>query len=679
MEPHFNLYFREIVYHRPKAKKDSVCGVFSYEAINVEEAQLGNLYLVGKISGFPSKKYKNFDFLLNLLASAVKREFYSDPQKSTLEALESAVQSANVYLADFAKKGHKEWIGNIDFSCIAFSKNSIHIAQAGNMLTLLFRGDSMTNIARKFSNKSKKSQPLNPFSNIASGTLEEDDKIIVSTPDILDIVSNQKIKQLISNTDTEKLFNYIKNNLKKTRRKRKAHAGGPASMQSFGRGVNSLACSILESKSKPPIIEKKGSSIEKAPKIEVLNLEMVFNSKSNKFNNIIKTKIPPSSKYSKVLNPLLKYHLTKYLLIFFLFLLLILSPYLVQKINYDLKLSQIDNLVKRTKQAINKSEISLTYQNQSEAQALLQQASVLIANAASLLTKLPEEAKKEPFQNLQLIQESLDTQKNSINNIVNITQPEQIADLSKNSFTFNPHGILKLEDNLYFYELSSGFLYKIDLNDIESPTLIFLSSKDTFKLGAIRDNALVLLSTPEKIYIYDTNDSYDTRLLKPDLENTHYIKDMANYDDYLYFLDTEYLNILKYTPQANSLIGSNWLNEEFDENLIGAQSLAIDGNVYVSRMDGTIIKYISGRKVAEFKPNVNPEITKGGQIFTKKDMKNLYIIDSENNRIIVMNKNDGLTTQYVSTQFTSLHNLWVTADERIIYLLDGLKVYRIDI
>ena len=60
-----NLYFREIVYHKTKAKKDSVCGVFSYEAINVEEAQLGNLYLVGKISGFTAKKYKNFDYRRN--------------------------------------------------------------------------------------------------------------------------------------------------------------------------------------------------------------------------------------------------------------------------------------------------------------------------------------------------------------------------------------------------------------------------------------------------------------------------------------------------------------------------------------------------------------------------------------------------------------------------------------
>src|SRR4030043_1183889 len=94
-----NLYFREIIYHHLLAKKDSVCGVFSYEALNVEEIGLGNLYIVGKISNLPPKKHKSFDFLLTLLASAIKREFYADHRRTTIEALESALQSANMYLA----------------------------------------------------------------------------------------------------------------------------------------------------------------------------------------------------------------------------------------------------------------------------------------------------------------------------------------------------------------------------------------------------------------------------------------------------------------------------------------------------------------------------------------------------------------------------------------------------
>lgn len=666
MDSYLNLYFREIIYHNPSAKKDSVCGVFSYEAINVEEAKLGNLYLVGKISNFPPKRHKNFDFLLNLLASAIKREFYSDPQRTTLEALESALQSANIYLADFTKKGHKEWIGNLDFSCLASSQNNIHIGQTGNMLIYLSRGNTMNNIARKFSNQTKNSQPLKTFSNIASGKLEENDKLIITTPDILDIASSQEIKDLISRPSGEQFYNFLKESLKKQSKAK-------------DKTINSLACLILEARSKPPVIEKEPQPTEEAEKITPVDLERILNSKSNKFNNLVKTRVPSSHKYSKFLFPLLKYHLPKYLLVFLILLLIILSPYVAQKINYDSKLNQVNNIIKRIKEITNKSEVSLVYQDQSQAQAFLQQANTLAASADSLLAQLPEKVKEKSSQTLQWIEEDLSGQENSINNVINITQPEEIADLSKNSFSFNPQGILNLENNLYLYELSSGFLYKINLDDIRNPVLIFLSSKDTFKLGTTRNNGLVLLSSPDKIYIYGINDHYNTYLLKPSLENTLNIKDMTNYGDNLYFLDTEKLNILKYAPEENSLKGSNWLNEEFREDLIDAQSLTIDGSIYISRADGTIIEYLAGRRVNQFKPKLSPEFKKGSQIFTKPEMKNLYLLDPANNRIISLNKKDGLAIQYVSAQFDSLTNIWVTPDERIIYVLNGLKVYRINI
>jgi hypothetical protein len=663
MENHLNLYFREIVYHHPAAK-NSVCGVFSYEALNVEEARLGNLYLVGKISNFPSKKQKNFDFILNLTASAIKREFYSRPQRNTLEALESALQGANIYLTDFAKKGHREWIGNLDFTCLASSNNKIHIGQVGSMFVFLLRENTLSNIARKFSNQPKKSQSLKTFSNIASGRLEENDKIIIATTDISEIASQQKIKELLSYPSQEHLYNYLTENLKKKSKAKESK-------------IDSLACLILEAKSKSPKIEKE---IRPKPmsKITALDLERILNSQSNKFSNIVKNKIQSNSRLSKILIPILKYHVPKYLLIFFLFLLLILSPYVIRKINYEFKIKQVNNLIKRLQETINRSKLSLVYQDQSRAQVLLRQADNFLANVSYLLAQVPSQAKEKVNQSIQLIQQELSEQENGLNNIINITQPEEIADLSKNSYTFNPNGILNLEDKLYLYELSSGFLYKIDLNDIENPTLVFVSSKDTFKLGTVQGNSLILLSTPEKIYTYGKDDHYDTSLLKPSLENTLNIADMTIYDNNLYLLDKGKLNIWKYAPEANSFNGSGWLKKDF-EGLDTAQSLAVDGNIYVSKIDGTIIEYSQGQKIKEFKPNVNPSLNKGGQLFTNKEMKNLYILDSENKRIIVLNKQDGFITQYISTEFESLKDLWVTPDEKSIYLLDGLKIYRIEI
>src|SRR4030043_1453276 len=241
----FNLYFREIIYHHPSAKKDSVCGVFSYEALNVEEVGLGNLYIVGKISNLPPKKHKSFDFLLSLLASAIKREFYADTRKNTLEALESALQSANIYLTDFTKRGHDEWVGNLDFTCLAFSQNNIHIGQTGNMLVYLLRGETLTNIARKFSVGPKTNSPLKTFSNIASGTLEENDKLIITTTDILDIVSAQKIKELLS-FSTEKLYDFLKNYLEEQSKNKEA-------------SMKYLSCLLLEASTISPKIEREKS------------------------------------------------------------------------------------------------------------------------------------------------------------------------------------------------------------------------------------------------------------------------------------------------------------------------------------------------------------------------------------------------------------------------------------
>ena len=665
-QPRLNLYFREIVYHNTSAKKDSVCGVFSYEALNVEEAKLGNLYLVGKIYNLPPKKHKNFDFLLSLLASAIKREFYADPRKTTLEALESALQSANIYLADFTKRGHKEWLGNLDFTCLAFSQNNIHIGQTGNMLIYLLRGETLSNIARKFSIPQKPSHPLKTFSNIASGILEENDKLIITTPDILEITSTSKIKELLSNPSTEQLYEFVKEYLEAQSKNKES-------------SIRSLACLLLEAKSKLPVAEKKTAPDEEIPKITILDLEKLLNSHSDKFNDVLKDKIPPSSKLSKPINTILKSKIPHYLLSLFLVLVILLSPYFVQKIYYEIKIKQVNNLIKRLNETIAKSELSLVYQDQTKAQALLQQANALMATTDYLLSRLPEMAKERPSQAIQTIQEDLDNQQNSINNVVNIDEPEEIADLSKNSFSFNPQGILKLENFLYFYELNSGFLYKINLDNIEDHVLVFLSSKDTFKLGTVRDNALILLPNPEKIYIYGKNDNYNTYLLKPSLENTLNIKSMTNYENNLYFLDTAKLNILKYTPQESVLNGSKWLVKDSDPELADAQSLAIDGSIYVSKADGIIIEYKQGKKAREIKPKVSPPLTNGGQLFTDGQMKNLYILDPTNKRIIALNKKDDFTIQYISDKFDSLKDFWVNFDEKTIYVLNGLRIYKINL
>jgi hypothetical protein len=127
------------------------------------------------------------------------------------------------------------------------------------------------------------------------------------------------------------------------------------------------------------------------------------------------------------------------------------------------------------------------------------------------------------------------------------------------------------------------------------------------------------------------------------------------------------------------LNGSQWIIKGPTDELKDAVSLAVDGDVFVALGNGTIIQYSQGKKLKEIKPDITPVLSKAGQIFTSIGLKNLYVLDSSNNRIISINKKDGLIKQYAVSELSNLRDLWVDSNENTIYLLNGSEVYKIAI
>ena len=115
------------------------------------------------------------------------------------------------------------------------------------------------------------------------------------------------------------------------------------------------------------------------------------------------------------------------------------------------------------------------------------------------------------------------------------------------------------------------------------------------------------------------------------------------------------------------------------EELKQAQSMAIDGSIYVLNFDGVITKYFKGKKVEDINPSLEKPLTGENKLFTGTDFDNLYISDPKNKRLIVLSREGGVINQYVNDEFANLQDFWVTNDEKEIYLLCGKKVYRIEL
>jgi len=202
-----NIEVREIVFSNNEEEK-SFCDVFVYEPENIGEQLLGNLYIIGEITNVS----ENSSYLVNLLASIIKKEFYSNVKRTAIESLEAGLHKANLTLSDIAEQGNLDWVGNLNMICAVYSENELHLSQAGNCKTLLIRNGQITDIGKNITKK-EKTHPFRTFANIASGELEIGDIALFATPGFFNIFSLEKLRKLSSSLEfdefVEKLHNSV--------------------------------------------------------------------------------------------------------------------------------------------------------------------------------------------------------------------------------------------------------------------------------------------------------------------------------------------------------------------------------------------------------------------------------------------------------------------------------------
>ncbi|NOQ68345.1 hypothetical protein GQ568_02805 [Patescibacteria group bacterium] len=199
---------KEIVFSSEEGR--SFCDIFVYEPENIEEQALGNLYIVGEIVNFS----ENSSYLINLLASISKKEFYSNSKKSTMESLEASLHKTNSTLSDLAEQGNVDWIGNLNMTFCAYKNGELHFSQTGKIKTILIRDGQITDIGKNITSK-EKPHPFKTFTNIANGELESGDLVLFATPELFNVFSTEKLRQLASSLDIEELAEIIQDSVEK--------------------------------------------------------------------------------------------------------------------------------------------------------------------------------------------------------------------------------------------------------------------------------------------------------------------------------------------------------------------------------------------------------------------------------------------------------------------------------
>ncbi|MFH1175360.1 MAG: hypothetical protein V1698_01400, partial [bacterium] len=182
--------------HIESSEMQESCASFVYEPTNIEEASTGNLYITGEIKSSRAQS----TYLINSLASIIKKELYRNHHRDSLESFEASLSKANNHLSDIASQGNIDWIGKINMVCALFTQNQLHISHTGSAKILLFRNTVLSHITDESPEEAP--FPSKTFSNIISGPILAGDKLIFATTGLFRIASLEEIKHSLSCTSS---------------------------------------------------------------------------------------------------------------------------------------------------------------------------------------------------------------------------------------------------------------------------------------------------------------------------------------------------------------------------------------------------------------------------------------------------------------------------------------------
>lgn len=152
------------------------------------------------------------------------------------------------------------------------------------------------------------------------------------------------------------------------------------------------------------------------------------------------------------------------------------------------------------------------------------------------------------------------------------------------------------------------------------------------------------------------------------------VDDICSYNSNLYALSAATGQIVKMRPEGLGFeAGTPWILAKTSD-LSQARALTIDGSAWVLTPTNIVV-FKSGRETPWTHAAIDPSLTKPSDIWTSVDSKYLYILDSNDGKVVVMNKdNGGIVVQY-SPNLTNVTGFVVRESENRILLTTATTVY----
>lgn len=665
------------------------------------------IYMVAELPLLNPAALKQCEQICLAVAGALKRAY---KRPLTESSFENAVAQVNEELGKLAEMGQNYWINK--FNCILGVKNQgeFTIATCGKISAYLLRDNELADI----STSETESHPLKTFESFATGKIRLGDILILSNTQLLNFVSVDRLKNILkkenflnaAQTVIELLkelagpevgFGTVFNlqvpfgqtgpeeiDLESYIVETPAHVSFLKNLARFFKGLAGLDSSKRQNKTTlPRTVHSPGQNTtqpssplasinlgqaapktslgEKIAEIKNTGVKVWQTTKgvSKDFSGKLKTAgqaISPTQ--IKQFSPTKKYFLIA--VVFFIVAATLSITAAIYHKGKTQKLEAADSKLKAAVEKLQLAQSALLYKDEQQARTYFSEAlSTLPSN-----NEIPE-SKHEEANNLrrdfEAVKEQIEHKATAqVVSLGNLSQADRLISLPN-------YLAVQTGSSLISYDKATG---RIEDGKLKSESEI-LSSYGLKSPG----NAIVYNGEALQVWKYEAG-TLGSPLISSVPPKERFVG-LSFYptNSRIYLID----------KQKNQVISFLVVNERLQNPVVSvteatlgkAVDITIDSNVYVLTTSG-ITKFTAG-KLAPFEmPFLFEPFSGEGRIYTELGWENLYMLDKGNKRILVLDKKGGLIKMLVSEKFSEIRDFAVDEPNRIIYVLNGTELLKVD-
>jgi len=257
-----------------------------------------------------------------------------------------------------------------------------------------------------------------------------------------------------------------------------------------------------------------------------------------------------------------------------------------------------------------------------------------------------------------------------------VVPPTFLLEQDKNVYKIENLNSVFSKDNLLKVINLNGIIFFIDnsglTNSEDGQFYSFPAEMGKIKIATNMDdlNLIFLIDKNNKILSWSpvSGKFQDNTIEIPEGSSISLAK---TYLTYIYLADQNSNQIFRY-PRADTGFGEkvNWLKDNL--SLESISDLAIGENIFIAE-NGNILKFLQGKK-QDFSLEETATPIFAAKLYTKRDSQNLFVLDSKNSRIIKLDLEGRIVSQYYNSEISSATDFEINEETNTAYFSNGSEV-----